>query len=45
MLPDYGTEFVLLAATLTWLALAITTWVVWKKRIWRTAKSNPAGKK
>jgi len=25
MLPDYGTEFVLLAATLTWLALAITT--------------------
>jgi len=45
MLPDYGTEFVLLSATLTWLALAITTWVVWKKRIWRTAKSNAAGKK
>ena len=34
MLPDYGTGFVLLSATLTWLALAIITWLIWKKHIW-----------
>jgi hypothetical protein len=42
MLPDYGTQFVLLAATLTWLVLAIMTWVIRKKQVWRMTKSNTA---
>jgi len=45
LLPDYGTGFVLLAATLTWLALAIMTWFIWKKHIWRTTKSNATNEK
>jgi hypothetical protein len=42
MLPDYGTGFVLLSATLTWLALAIMTWFI---HIWRTTKSDTANGK
>ena len=45
MLPDYGTGFVLLSATLTWLALAIMTWFIWKKHIWQTTKSDTANGK
>ena len=42
MLSEYGTGFALLIATLTWLALAMASWTVWKKKAWIKVKSKRA---
>jgi Protein of unknown function (DUF3147) len=45
MLSEYGTGFALFIATLTWLALAMASWTVWKKKAWIKVKSKRASER
>jgi hypothetical protein len=45
MLSKYGTGFALFIATLTWLALAMASWTVWKKKAWIKVKSKRASER
>ena len=45
MLSEYGAGFALFIATLTWLALAMASWTVWKKKAWIKVKSKRASER